>query len=213
MTNLSNRLVSLSLWVDKKDNVIDVGSDHALLPIYLKENNLCNKVIATDINQNALDSGIYNIKRSNLDIESYLSNGLKDIDTTDYNTVIIAGMGTKTIKEILSYKEKLKTIDKLILQSNKDLFELREFMDKKGYYLKEEQNIFDKGIWYSAYLYIKSDKKNTEEEIKYGLLNNKDFINHLISKYEELLSKIPPKNKAYKELKSKVDYLKVIISK
>ncbi len=55
MTNLSNRLVSLSLWVDKKDNVIDVGSDHALLPIYLKENNLCNKVIATDINQNALD--------------------------------------------------------------------------------------------------------------------------------------------------------------
>ena len=67
MSKLSKRLESLALLVDKKDQLVDVGCDHGLLSIYLVQNNLCKKVIASDVNQNALNSAIKNISLRNKD--------------------------------------------------------------------------------------------------------------------------------------------------
>ena len=70
MNKLSDRLKAIVKFVDKKDNIVDVGCDHGYLSIYLIENKLVNKVIASDINQNALNSAINNIKKSKLNIET-----------------------------------------------------------------------------------------------------------------------------------------------
>ena len=51
---LSNRLQAVATLVDMNKRVIDVGCDHAYLSICLTQNN-GNKVIATDINENALE--------------------------------------------------------------------------------------------------------------------------------------------------------------
>lgn len=211
MTKLSNRLKSLALFVDKNDSLVDIGCDHALLSIYLTKNQLCKKVIASDINVNALSNAKKNIKKSNLNIETILSDGLKKIDTSFVNALIISGMGTSTISHILSDKEKLKTIDKLIIQSNNEHESLRRNLNLLGYYLKEENIIFEKDKWYVTCLFIKSKKLNTLEELKYGFLNNAEYNNYLLNKHKTILRHIPlfsleklKKYKSYCQLKKAI---------
>ena len=79
MSKLSKRLESLALLVDKKDQLVDVGCDHGLLSIYLVQNNLCKKVIASDVNQNALNSAIKNIREI---MDLFLEKAPRNIEIT-----------------------------------------------------------------------------------------------------------------------------------
>ena len=90
MIKISKRLKKISEYVDDNSYVIDVGCDHGLLSIYLVENKKNIKVIATDINQNALNNAIKNIKKNNLEnkIKTVLTDGLDNIDTNKINTII-----------------------------------------------------------------------------------------------------------------------------
>lgn len=203
MTKISKRLKALVEFVEKKDKIVDVGCDHGLLSIYLIENKLVNKVIASDVNQNALNGAIKNIQKRNLDIETVLSDGIENVNMKGINTLIISGMGTNTILHILSDNKKLKNVNKLILQSNNDHEILRKELNNKGYYLDKESYVFDKGKWYVTCLFVKDERKNTKEEIKYGFLNNQDYNNYLIQYNKKILNKIP-----FMAIKAKVNALK-----
>lgn len=205
MTRISKRLKALVKFVDKNDKIVDVGCDHGLLCIYLVENKLVNRVIASDINQNALNSAIKNIEKRKLNIETVLSDGIKDVNMKGINTLVISGMGTSTILHILSDDKKLKNVNKLILQSNNDHEILRRELNNKGYYLNNEDYVFDKGKWYVTCEFLKEDKNNTEEEIKYGFLTNQEYNDYLIQYGRGILKKIPvtavkAKIKAFKKL-------------
>lgn len=191
MSKLSKRLESLALLVDKKDKLVDVGCDHGLLSIYLVQNKLCEKVIASDVNQNALNSAIKNISLRKLDIETVLSDGIDNVNLKGINTLVISGMGTSTILHILRDAKKLKNIKKLILQSNNDHELLRLELNRKGYFLESETVLKDKGKWYITMLFVKSDKVNTSKEIKYGYLNNKEYNEYLVNSYKTIFKKIP----------------------
>lgn len=206
MNNLSKRLKLLTSFINKTDKVADVGCDHGYLAIYLKQNNLCENIICSDINKNALSSSINNIKKANLDIKTYLSDGLKNLDLTNINTLVIAGMGANTIINILDVN-KLKNINKIIIQSNNDWNLIRRYLNNIGYYLEEEINIKDKNKWYTCMKYIKSNKKIDEEIIEYGYLNNKEYIEYLIKHYKDILTKIPSYNEEYNKYKNMIDYL------
>jgi len=191
VSKLSKRLESLALLVDKKDQLVDVGCDHGLLSIYLVQNNLCKKVIASDVNQNALNSAIKNISLRKMDIETVLSDGIDSVNLKGINTLVISGMGTSTILHILRDDKKLKNIKKLILQSNNDHELLRRELNRKGYFLDKEVVLKDKGKWYITMLFVKSNKVNTEKEIKYGYLNNEEYNEYLMEYYKKILNKIP----------------------
>ena len=191
MTKLSKRLQSLAEFVVKTDKAVDIGCDHGYLSIYLKENNLVKEIIASDINENALASAKENIKKRKLDIKTVLSDGLNNIEIKDFNTLIISGMGTSTILHILDNKDKLKKINKLIIQSNNDHKILRKELNKLGYYLEDEKYVYDKKKWYVSSLFIKSKKKNTDTEIEYGLLDNEDYNNYLVLQEKLIIKKIP----------------------
>lgn len=191
MTRISKRLKAITSYVAKDDKVVDVGCDHGLLSIYLIENNLVSKVIASDVNENALKNAISNIEKRNLHIKTVLSDGIEKIDLKDINTLIISGMGTSTILHILYDNKKLKKINKLIIQANNDHYILRENLNEKGYYLKEESYTYDKNKWYVTSLFVKSDNKNTIDVLKYGFLNNEDYNDYLLKKNYEILKKIP----------------------
>ncbi len=191
MTRISKRLKAITSYVAKDDKVVDVGCDHGLLSIYLIENNLVSKVIASDVNENALKNAISNIEKRNLHIKTVLSDGIEKIDLKDINTLIISGMGTSTILHILHDNKKLKKINKLIIQANNDHYILRENLNEKGYYLKEESYTYDKNKWYVTSLFVKSDNKNTIDVLKYGFLNNEDYNDYLLKKNYEILKKIP----------------------
>lgn len=186
---ISKRLKSIADFVDKEDALVDVGCDHGLLGIYLVQKKLCKKVIASDINKNALQSAIDNIKKNNLDIETVLSDGLDIVDMSNINTLVISGMGTSTIFHILN-SNKIKNVKKIILQSNNYHELLRSGMNKIDYYLEQEKIVLDKGKWYVTMLFTKSSKKNTKKEIEYGYLNNLDYIDYLINHEKAIIKKI-----------------------
>ena len=103
MIKLSKRLSCIADYVDDNYSIVDIGCDHALLDIYLVQTRKNIKIIASDINQNALNNAILNIKKYKLEnnITTVLSNGLDNIDMLGINTIVISGMGSHTIVGIL----------------------------------------------------------------------------------------------------------------
>lgn len=192
---LSKRLKSLVKYVSKTDNIIDIGCDHALLDIYLVKNNIIEKLIVSDVHKDALNCGISNIKKEGLDskIEARLGNGLEVLNEKDnINTILISGMGTKTILEILN-NPYLNKVDKLILQSNRDYDILRREVIKLGFFIDKEEVVVDNNKLYITIVFLRGSKDITDEEIKYGTKNMIDkeiYYNYLITKKKEILNRV-----------------------
>ena len=81
-----------------------------------------------------------------------------------------------------------------MLQSNNDHEDLRRNLNNIGYYLEDETYTFDKGKWYVTCKFIKSEQTNSEDVIKYGLLNNDDYNNYLLEYEENIIKRIPWKS-------------------
>ena len=205
MSKLSPRLFALTGYVEKGDSIVDVGCDHGLLSIYLYENKLCKNIIASDINEKALQNAIENISKRQLNIKTVLSDGICNVELEGINTLIISGMGTGTILHILEDRNRLTHINKLIIQSNNDHQLLRNELNKKGYYLQSETVTNDKNKWYVTCLFIKSSKKNSKKEIKYGYLNNLEYVKYLYDFNKKIYKKIPTNN-----LLKKIEYIKLL---
>ena len=109
MINMQSKIIKAILsLLDACDNIIDIGCDHAYVAILMAHKG-SKKILATDIHKGALEIAKANIKKEGLEniIQTKLTDGLVSIDTKEYNTLVIAGMGTTTIISILSLKEKL----------------------------------------------------------------------------------------------------------
>lgn len=187
----SLRLLTISSLVDKDDIVLDVGCDHGYLAIYLKKNNLCKDVLASDVSEQALNTAKRNFKNNNLQIKTFLTDGLQGI-TDYYNTVVLAGMGTHTIIKILS-KEELPP--KIILASNNDYSLLRTFMNNLGYKIKCEKVVYENQKYYDIILYIKEKETLTKKELLFGKSKNLDYYKYLYNKNSDIIKKVPFKKK------------------
>ena len=209
---ISKRLKSLVKYINKNDKIIDIGCDHALLDIYLIKNKYVNTIIVSDISSNALKQGIKNIKKYNLDnyIETRLGNGLNVLNNNDYiDTIIISGMGTHTILDILNNKY-LENINKLIIQSNKDYDILREKVCNLGFNIDKEEVILDNDKIYINIVFIRGKSNLNKEEIIYGtkdMINKEIYYKYLLDKYNKiyLLSK---DNK----LKEKIEFINKMLN-
>ncbi len=190
MINL--KLKTIATLIDKSDTVIDIGCDHGYLAIYLKENKLCKEVYASDINENALNMAIKNIKDSNLKIKTYLSDGFININNTSINAAVISGVGTSTILNIID--DAPENIEKYILCSNNNHEVLRTKLYKMGLYLKDEIVIEEKKKFYVIELFTKEKEFISKFTLKYGKSNNKEYFLHLIKKEKEILECIPKKH-------------------
>ena len=187
----SKRLLEISKFISKTDSVIDVGCDHAYLSIYLKKNKLCKNVIASDISSNALEYAKKNIKKYNVDIPLYVSDGLKNINEY-YDTVIISGMGTNTILNILDIPNKPR---KIVLCSNNEHYKLRKELNKMGYMLTSESIIYENKHYYIIMNYLKGYQKLSNISLKYGISNNKEYFKYLYNKNKLLIKKANIKKK------------------
>ena len=183
---LSLRLKKITEFLEPTDKVVDIGCDHGYLGIYATKENLVKSIILTDIKESALSMARKNVAKSNLDIPMLVSDGLDNIKACDINTVVISGMGTSTILHILSNKEKLVNVNKLILQSNNNLDTLRAEVLKLGYQLVDEKTVKDNDIWYIICLF---KRKKT---IKYGLIKKDKvgYFEYLIASKKEILEKL-----------------------
>ena len=212
MIKLSKRLEKITHYIDDNSNIVDIGCDHALLDIYLIQAKKNITIIASDINENALKSAKSNIKKYKLEnkIRTVQSNGLEKIDTNPLDTIIISGMGSHTIAGILyNAINKLKNINKLIIQSNNDLDFLRKKITKLGYYIEDETLVEDKEIIYTIIIFKKGHKIYSRKEIYFGpiLLKKKDKLFQKKATIElkklECFYPLIPKNKIHHRIITK----------
>lgn len=194
MIKLSKRLLAIANLIDDNSKVVDIGCDHGLVSIYLAMNKQNISIIASDINQNALDNAIKNINKYHLEdkIKVCLSNGLDNIND-EIDTIIISGMGGHTIVDILTNnQEKLNTVNNIIIQSNNDIEYVRRKIVKLGYYISKEELILDKNIYYTVILFTKGKKKYTNKEYYFGPIllkeNSKIFIEKNNKEYTKLVN-------------------------
>lgn len=205
MINLSSRLKLISEFVPLNSKVMDIGCDHGLLDIYLYQNRIVKKIIASDINFSALNNAIENIKANKLEkeIETRLSDGLENIHPEDeIDTLVIAGMGSNTIVNML--KKDIKKLDKIktiIIQSNTKLEFLRSEIVKLNYYIADEAIVEDNKKIYIVIKFIKERRKYTKKELYFGpiLLSTKSLVfqkytKDNLKKLQCILSSVP-KNK------------------
>ncbi len=143
---LTKRLSLVALFVDKGSTFVDVGTDHAYLPIYLCKHEISRGGIAADINIGPLKIAERNLALAGLTnrVSLVLSNGLQEIDTDKVDTVIIAGMGGETIWSILENAH-LDEGHNIILQPMTQLSALRKNLASSGFEilceaLAEEEN-------------------------------------------------------------------------
>ena len=213
MIKLSKRLEAISSLVPINSSIIDIGCDHALLDIYLYQNKISNKIIASDINKNALNNAKENIKKYKLEkyIETRLGNGLDTLNEKDnINTIIISGMGSHTIIGILKNNlNKLKDINTIIIQSNNKLEFLRKEITKLNYLIEDEIMVEDNKKIYTIIKFIKGNKKYTKKELYFGpiLLNKQNEVFKKYNKGEldklKMFLKLLPKNKIIDRYKLK----------
>lgn len=210
----SKRIKFIASLIDASDKVLDVGTDHALLPIYLVKNNITNVADGSDISNVVLENAKNNLIKYKMDsiINLFCSDGIKSVDITKYNTLVITGMGFHTIKDILD-NGNLDGINKMIIQSNNNHEEFRKYINSINYKIISDYYIFDKGKWYLVSLISKGKQMLSDIEYVCGLynINNKEYYKYIIKKYKNILKNVPPMEQD--KIKIQIEYFNKYLSK
>jgi len=193
---ISNRLQMLIDFVPKVKTVADIGCDHGYVAIALAKSGNVDKVIAMDINKGPLKRAKKNIIASELEnqVETRLSNGFEQLQVGEVNLAILAGMGGRLMRSILTKDlDKTKKIEWLVLQPQSEIAEVRKLVATLGYVCIEEKALLEDNQFYFAMLLKKTDKvKSTNQEVNFR------FGKHLLqSKDPILLQFILQKKKEY----------------
>ncbi len=208
---INARLKKIGDLVEANSFCLDVGCDHALLDIYLVKQKKDIKTIASDIAEGPLEQAKKNIKRERLEneIETRLGDGL-DTYSEEINTVIISGMGGKSIIGILKRNPKvLKKIDTLILSPNNYQEDVKRYCCKNKFFIQNEEFVRDKNFIYQIIILKKGKKKYTRKEYFFGPVFIKKKGPLFREYYErekksrEILLTLLPKNFYYKRWTTK----------
>jgi tRNA (adenine22-N1)-methyltransferase len=114
----------------------DIGTDHALLPLYLLNNGLCEKVVVSEMSPNA-----YLVARQALwgrPAQVFQGDGLEPFEGIQMDSLSLCGLGGSKIREILrAYPERVP--DRVIVQANRDSHKVRRWGTEAGFHLIREQ--------------------------------------------------------------------------
>ncbi len=152
---LDDRLLLISSMVRDGAVVLDVGTDHAYIPIYLIKSGICKKAVASDINRGPLTRACDNAQRFGVfeKINFCLGNGIEEIHPERYGVtdIIIAGMGGELIAGIIDKSEYTRIPGvRLILQPMSTLQELRGYLAEMGYAIVDEKLCRAGGKYYTC---------------------------------------------------------------
>lgn len=177
--------------------VADIGTDHAYIPIKLIEDNIAEKVIASDIKEGPVKIAKQNIIKNNLKekIEVRLGDGLSVLGQNEADTIIIAGMGGEMIEKILRDDEDIaKSANMLILQPMNSQYELRKFLINNGYIIVNEDIAVENFKVYNILIVKTGYQDKFENDIEYHipkyLCSHKYFKNLYDKKKREFVKVI-----------------------
>ena len=100
---MNKRLLLIAENIENGVGVIDVGTDHGYLPVYLAQNSYSGNIFASDINEDPLKKAKAHALQAGFEdrISFSLCDGLETCPRDQIDTIVIAGMGGDMIVKIL----------------------------------------------------------------------------------------------------------------
>lgn len=171
-TKISQRLEAVASYVPQGARLVDVGSDHAYLPLFLVEQGRIEFAIAGEVVQGPYQSALQNVEQAGQTdkIAVRLANGLAAVELTDQvSTVTIAGMGGRLIAEILEAgKDKLGSVERLVLQPNNREDDVRRWLVAHDFQLIAEEILEENDKIYEILVAEKGSTDLTVDQLRFG---------------------------------------------
>ena len=162
---LSTRLEEIIRQVPSCERVIDVGTDHALVPIALLGRGVSLRAVGIDKSPLPLMKARVNRNNAQLNhlLELNCATGLNVKSLEPSDVVVMAGMGGHTMKDVLEESSWRGT---LVLQPNRNGSMLREWLVVNGWVCEVETLIKDGAqfFWTSRWIVL-SERSINERKI------------------------------------------------
>ncbi len=164
---LPRRLLAIARFIPKGRKVADIGTDHAILPVYLVREKISPEVIASDLNEGPLEAAAKTVVQSDVanKIQLRLGYGLNTINSGEVDIAVIAGMGGGTIKNILEECKDRYPVSSLVLQPMGDSGYLRQWLAENGWKIADEDIIEEDGRLYEIIFSVRGHEETTNELI------------------------------------------------
>ena len=220
---ISKRLELVASFVPQGAVLLDVGSDHAYLPIELVERGRIEGAIAGEVVVGPYQSAIKNVEAHGLEekIQVRLANGLAAFEEVDQVSVItIAGMGGRLIATILEEGlDKLVNVERLILQPNNREDDLRIWLQDHGFQIVAESILEEAGKFYEILVVEAGQMKLSASDLRFGPFLSKEISPVFVQKWQKeaaklefALDQIPEKNREERQvLVDKIQAIKEVL--
>ena len=223
---LKGRLLSIAEMVPPSRCVVDVGTDHGRLPVWLVKRGIAEKAVVTDISAASLKKAEALIKNHGLEgvIEPRVGDGLSVICPGEADTVVISGMGGLLIRDILEGAPQVTAgVETFVLQPMKSQSFLRKWLTDSGYAIVDESLVREKGRFYEI-MVVRHGKQHIPGDVYYDigyvLVKKqhpllKEFIEHKMARTAAIIEQLESRQalrseKELDELKRKLqDYKEV----
>ncbi|MDR3587724.1 MAG: class I SAM-dependent methyltransferase [Desulfosporosinus sp.] len=156
--SLGPRLQTVAAFVPEGAKLGDIGTDHAYLPIALYETHQISKAVGVDIHEGPYQSALTAVKSRQLEavIDVRLGDGLMPLESGEVDVLTLAGMGGKTMLDILSARpDVLNSVVDLIVQPQGGEGTVRLALLDEGWRLKAERLVEEEGRIYIVMAYSK----------------------------------------------------------
>ena len=168
------RLLDIINLIEPGKSVIDIGTDHGLVPLYLAKNGISEDILATDISapslkklEDELDDKLREV------IETRITDGFDGIEAKKNQIAIIAGMGGNTIIDIIDRNiDFAKGLDYMLLASNVATEALRKYLIANGFTIERDFISFENKKYYDILKVMQgSGQELSLADIYYGFEN------------------------------------------
>ncbi len=139
---MSPRLGAAASFVRRGSRILDVGTDHCHIPIFLFQNGICSYAAASDVVDGPLEKAEKNLAEHGLGGKVRLrrADGLDGCESDMPDDILICGMGGELIAQIISRSEYVRdTGIRLILQPMTKASALRVFLYGAGFEITGEK--------------------------------------------------------------------------
>ena len=128
----------------------DIGTDHGYVPAALLLAGRVGRAVAADVGALPLDHARRTAARCGVEdrMDLRLGDGLSVLSPGEPDVIVIAGMGGDTIAGILAAAPWSRDGPLLLLQPMSRAHELRRWLPERGYAVRAETRVPDKGVLY-----------------------------------------------------------------
>jgi len=191
--------------VSKCKVAADIGTDHGYVAEMLLKDNICDMVIATDLNEGPLNRAVEHLTSLELNdrCDFRLGSGLTVLKENEADALIIAGMGGELIADILEASKSIAlNATQLILQPMTTADRLRCYLYENGFKIIDENIVKELHHYYFIIKAVPGKDEAEDEryyEISKILLSKKDplmteYLNRLLNINENIIRSIEKNN-------------------